>query len=125
MRDSDSDDPVKPFTFLKEGYKKSTRVRVDGLAATGQRSPQGIVKHRDHWDGSMDALVIPQPVTVSAGSTELNGRRPKERYVRFRMTIINDDQYVHLRDLEAALCEAGAHDIARRIVVACGQRPAQ
>ena len=113
----------KAPAFLPEGYKQSTRVRVDGIAATGQTSPKGVVKHRDHWDGSMDALVIPQPVSVSANTTAPGPAKKKE--IRFRMTLVEEEQYVHLRDIEAALYSVGATDIARHIVVACGQRPAQ
>lgn len=115
----------KRFTFLPEGYKKSTRIRVDGVAATGQISPQGTVQHTDHWDGSMDAIVRPQPIALSVAPSP-NGGRPKEQEVRFRMTVTADgDKYVHLRDLEAALHKVDAPNIARRIVVACGERPAQ
>lgn len=114
----------KRFTFLPEHYKKKTRIRVDGLAATGQVSPQGTVTHRDHWDGSMDAIVTPQPVQLSVAPSD-NGSKPqKEKEVRFRMTLLHDESYVHLRDIEAALHKVGATEVARRIVVACGQRPA-
>jgi hypothetical protein len=115
----------KKFTFLPENYKKRTRITVDGLAATGQVSPQGTVTHREHWDDSMDAIVTPQPVSLAvANANDSNYKKPKEQEVRFRMTLLNDESYVHLRDIEAALAKVGAVDVARRIVVACGQRPA-
>lgn len=111
------------FTFLPENYKKRTRIRVDGLAATGQVSPQGTVTHRDHWDGSMDAIVRPEPARLAAVPQSNNGQK-QETEVRFRMTLLENDAYVHLRDIEAALHKVGATEVARRIVVACGQRPA-
>ncbi len=115
----------KKFTFLPEDYKKRTRVTVDGLAATGQVSPQGTVRHREHWNDSMDVIAVPQPVGLSIANANDNGYKPpKEQEVRFRMTVLEGDSYVHLRDIESALVKVGAIEVAKRIVVACGQRPA-
>ena len=71
----------------------------------------------------MDAIVTPQPVQLSVAPSG-NGHKKQEQEVRFRMTLLQDEAYVHLRDIEAALHKVGATEVARRIVVACGQRPA-
>jgi hypothetical protein len=72
----------------------------------------------------MDAIVKPQPVQLLTAPASQNGaKKPKETEIRFRMTLLQDEAYVHLRDVEAALHKIGAHEVARRIVVACGQRP--
>ena len=46
--------------YLKQGYKQSTRDRTEGIASTGEVSPNGTVTHTDHWDGRVDATVKPQ-----------------------------------------------------------------
>lgn len=43
-----------------------SRVRVDGISKSGQVSPKGIVKHRDNWDDTVDAKVLPAPIRVKA-----------------------------------------------------------
>ena len=43
---------------------RRTRLRVAGIAKTGQISPKGTVKHLDYWSGRMAAKVAPaSPVT--------------------------------------------------------------
>ena len=47
-----------PF-YLPSGYKRSTRMRVDGRSKTGEISRKGLVGHTDHWDGRIAANAAP------------------------------------------------------------------
>jgi len=35
------------------------KITVEGIAASGEVSPDGVVKHREHWSGEIDAKVLP------------------------------------------------------------------
>ena len=65
--------------YLPEGYKKRVNAVTVGVAKTGQVSNQGTVTQSEHWDGSMDATVKPQPVSLSMRIT--NGAPPNPAHV--------------------------------------------
>lgn len=46
--------------------KPRPRVTVEGLSKSGNPSPKGLVKHREHWDGHVDAKALPAQIRVKA-----------------------------------------------------------
>lgn len=44
-------------------HPDSTKVTVAGVAKTGTVGPKGLVKHREHWDGRVDAKALPGTIT--------------------------------------------------------------
>lgn len=47
----------RPFLYLPSGYKNRKNTVTEGIAKTGEISPQGIVTHRESWDGSVEGIV--------------------------------------------------------------------
>ena len=54
-----------------------TNSRTWGVAETGETSPSGSVTLTEHWDGSVDATVRPQPIRMVV----TNGAPPRARVV--------------------------------------------
>ncbi len=49
---------VRPFD------DRRTRLRIEGVAKTGQTSPKGTVEHLDYWSGRMAVTAKPAPISV-------------------------------------------------------------
>ncbi len=47
----------------RTGYQTKTRIRNSSVDESPPGSP--IVRHRDHWDGTIDAKVYPKPLRMS------------------------------------------------------------
>ena len=50
--------------------EKDANVTVVGVSASGKVSKNGTVTTTEHWDGSVDANVEPNPVSASIGVRE-------------------------------------------------------
>lgn len=48
---------MRPALFLPSGYNKRKHRTVEGVARTGEVSPQGTVAHTEDWDGRVAADV--------------------------------------------------------------------
>lgn len=51
-----------------------TRVRVDGIAKSGEVSPKGTVTHFDHWDDTV--AVMTEPAAIHYAYNDNNEIRP-------------------------------------------------
>jgi hypothetical protein len=51
----------RPFLYLAR-YKQKTNTTVEGVAKSGQVSPQGIVAHSENWEGRVSSLAAPSAI---------------------------------------------------------------
>ena len=103
-----------------------TQSTLWGVASSGQPSPLGTVIQREHGSGRVDAIVTPAPVSLSTAVNPRPDSRPTSTTGTFRMTVADDGGfYVHLRDVERLIRDAGYANLSDLLVRACGQEPAQ
>jgi hypothetical protein len=52
---------MKKVLYLAK-YRRQTNTTVEGVAKTGQVSPQGIVAHTEDWEGRIASLAAPSAI---------------------------------------------------------------
>lgn len=50
---------VKRVFFLPTDYAKRKRLKVEGVAKSGEVSPRGTVEHEEDWEGRVSATAKP------------------------------------------------------------------
>jgi hypothetical protein len=109
------------WTRVVDGKKET----LWGMASTGRMASQGSVTQIEHPSGRVDAVVRPEPVSLSASVRPRADIRPTSTVGTFRVARLDDDLFVALRDVERLVRDAGYGYLSDLLVRACGLEPAQ